>query len=78
MAEQQNPGRIKAKVKLTATKIHGPNSPDVKSGRVPLNHRESVETEGEQFVELTEDDVRGILGDEVADAWFHPQGRMNE
>ena len=76
MTQKVPAGRIKTKVRISATKIHGPNSPDVKDGRVPLNHRESVQMDqAEQTIEMTEKEVREQLGDEIADEWF---GREDE
>jgi hypothetical protein len=76
MTQKVPTGRIKTKVKVTAVKIHGPNSPDVIEGRVPLDHRESVQMDQpEQIIELTEAQVRETFGDEIADLWF---GREDE
>ena len=70
---EEAPGRIRARVKVEPVKIHGPNSPEVLAGRVPLWHREAIAAEPGQTIELSEKEVRELLGDEVADAWF-PKG----
>ena len=70
---EQAPGRVRARVKVEPVKIHGPNSPEVLAGNVPLWHREAIAAEPERFVELTEKDVRELFGDEAADEWF-PKG----
>lgn len=65
---------IRAKATLTATKIHGPNSPDVLSGRVPLGYEESIEMdEPEQYVELTYLEAVEMFGQEQADALFRKE-----
>jgi len=72
--EEKTPARIKVSVEAQAVKIHGPNSPDVIEGRVPEGHREALSMDrGAQRVELTEAEVRDLLGDEIADKWF-PKG----
>jgi hypothetical protein len=70
------PGKIRAKVTISAVKVHGPNSPDVLSGKVKLNHREVIDvSSSEQTIELTEEEVRKMFGDEIADRWFRREGQ---
>lgn len=72
MGQKENPpGRVKARVTMAAVKTHGPNSPDVISGKVPLGHQEEIHIEPSQrLIELSEQEVRESLGDEIADEWF--------
>lgn len=73
---ERSEARIKTKVSVKAVKIHGPNSPDVISGKVLPGHRQVVEMdEPEQYVELTESQVREQFGDEIADQWFKKGGK---
>jgi len=67
---EQPTGRIKARVTFQAVKTHGPNSPDVLSGKVPEGHREEIAVESSpRMVEMTEEDARKLLGDEIVDEW---------
>ena len=66
-------GRVKARVRLGAAKIHGPNSPDVITGKVPLGYREKVEFDAEsaeQLVELDYETFASLVGREKADEVF--------
>ena len=66
-------GRVRARVRLGGHKIHGPNSPDVLTGKVPLGHRETVEFEegsAEQLVELDYESFASLVGREKADEVF--------
>lgn len=61
---------VKARVNMSAVKIHGPNSPDVLSGRVALGHREDIQTEGEKIIEVTYEQACKLWGKENADTLF--------
>jgi hypothetical protein len=66
-------GRVRARVRLGASKIHGPNSPEVLTGQVSLGHRENVEFDGEsaeQIVELDYESFASLVGREKADEVF--------
>jgi hypothetical protein len=68
---KQPTGRVKAKVTVQAVKIHGPNSPDVLSGKVAEGHREEIAIESApRTVELSEEDARELLGDEIVNEWL--------
>jgi hypothetical protein len=74
--ENEAPGRVKARVKIEAVKIHGPNSPEVLDGTVKEGQTELIAMKsGEQHVELTENQVRELLGNEIADKWFAKGGK---
>jgi hypothetical protein len=71
MREQKPHGRIKAKVNMAGMKIHGENSPDVLSGRVPLGYTEPVGfDEPEQYIEMTYDETVERFGKNQADLLF--------
>ena len=70
MPEITASGKIKSRVTMEAVKIHGPNSPDVIEGRVPLGHREAIETQGEQIVELTREQCLEMFGEEETEKLF--------
>lgn len=71
----EQPGRVTAKVRLGVTKIHGPESPDVVSGRVPLGHRELIQDDQTPLttMELTYEQACQLWGDEAALAVFDKQ-----
>lgn len=63
--------KLRAKATIGAEKIHGPNSPLVISGQVPLGHREPIEvSEPEQYVELSKAQCADMFGQEKADELF--------
>lgn len=69
--QQQTPAKVKCKVNMAATKIHGPNSPDVLAGRVPLGHCEDVPfDEPEQYIEVSYAEAVEAFGVEAADKLF--------
>lgn len=65
-------GTVKARVRQAGVKIHGENSPDVISGKVPLGHREQVDfgENGEQLVELDYAAFAAIVGEDKANEVF--------
>lgn len=69
MDKQQN-DKITVRAKVGAVKTHGPNSPDVLSGKVPLGFDESIETEGPQLMEVDYEQAVELFGRENADQLF--------
>lgn len=71
LEQQTKKATIQAKARQDAVKIHGPNSPQVLSGEVPLGHREPIQNEsGDQIVELTYVQCVEMFGQEWADDRF--------
>lgn len=63
--------KIKARAKIGAVKIHGPNSPAVLRGEISLGHREEIEVdEPEQIVELTYEQAAEMFGEDEARRLF--------
>jgi hypothetical protein len=65
-------GKVKARVRQAGVKIHGPNSPDVITGKVPLGFRETVDfgENGEQLVELDRAAFAQMFGEDEANRVF--------
>ena len=63
---------VKARVRQAGVKIHGPNSPDVISGKVPLGHREAVDfgEDSERLVELDRETFTRMFGEDTAKVVF--------
>jgi len=67
--KEQSKGTVLARVKQDGVKIHGPNSPDVLSGKVPEGHREVVFGK-ESFREVDYQTAVELWGQETADQLF--------
>jgi hypothetical protein len=76
--KQQQTQTIQARARMSATKIHGPNSPDVISGRVPEGYREDVQCEGPKMIEVDYDQAVFLWGKETADELFNVNGRSSD
>jgi hypothetical protein len=70
MHEQINSATVKARARMGAVKIHGANSPEVLSGRVPEGFREEIETEGDKIIEVTREQAEAMWGKDMADSLF--------
>lgn len=70
MPEITAAGKIRARVRMDAVKIYRENSPDVIEGRVPLGHREPIETQSEQIIELTREQCIEMFGEEKTEMLF--------
>lgn len=72
--DQRFQGTVKAKVGCEAVKIHGPNSPFVLSGEVPLGYQEPIAvSEPEKVAEFTFDELAAMIGQEAAEEVFNRQ-----
>lgn len=71
MEKSQHIGTVPVKIRQSQTKIHGPNSPQVISGEVPLGHAEEIPGEAaERLVELNYESAVALLGVTAADELF--------
>ena len=67
--EKRSEATIAVRVQQAAVKIHGENSPDVLSGRLPVGHREQVAS-GEKLREINYETAVELFGVEDADELF--------
>jgi hypothetical protein len=76
MEQSASEAKVKVKVAMGAEKIHGPNSPDVLSGKVQVGHREKVEMEnpGPTVREVGFTELSSLIGEEEAKKVFRDQG----
>lgn len=72
MTDVASEATIPVKASFAGTKIHGPNSPLVLSGEVPVGHREDVPFEGggTKVVEVNYQTAVEMFGVEEADKLF--------
>lgn len=65
-------GKVTARARQAGVKIHGPNSPDVLTGKVPVGHREVIDfgENAEQLIELDRDTFAAMFGEEKANEVF--------
>jgi hypothetical protein len=64
--------KVPARARMAGVKIHGPNSPEVLSGSVPLGYRETVDfrENAEQLIEMDFDQCVAAFGVETAKLLF--------
>ena len=70
MSGQEAKTAVQVRVRQGRVKIHGPNSPDVISGKVPKGFREELTPSEPQLHEINYNDAVALFGKEWADERF--------